>query len=162
MSNRNEEGQFVEGHTVGIKHGEAKRGKQSKLYRVWQNMKSRCRNPETSYYQYYGEKGVELCEEWEEFENFREWAKKNGYQDDLEIDRKDNDGNYCPENCHWVTRSEQMNNTEQNHILTYKSKNMTAIQWARKLDMNVNTLRGRIFRGWSDKEILETPIGGQK
>ena len=162
MSNRNEKGQFIKGHTVGVKHGDAKRGDKSRLYSIWNNMKSRCKNPNSPNYQYYGEKDVDLCEEWKEFKNFRDWARKNGYQDDLQIDRIDNDGNYYPENCHWVTRSEQMNNTEQNHILTYKDKSMTTIQWARKLGMNVNTLRGRIFDDWSDKEILETPIGGQR
>jgi len=156
--NRNAQGQFVKGHTVGIKHGGAKRGNKSRLYRIWNNIRSRCKNPKNPNYKYYGARGISICEEWEGFENFRDWAKGNEYKEGLEIDRIDNDGDYCPENCHWVTRSEQMNNTRQNHILTYKGKSLTTVQWARKLGINPDTLRGRIFDGWSDKEILETPV----
>lgn len=79
----------------------------TRLYRIWNGMKQRCFNPNATSYYRYGERGIRVCEEWENsFENFKDWAYKHGYNDSLTIDRIDNDGNYCPENCQWLTNSE--------------------------------------------------------
>ena len=73
-------------------------------------MKSRCNNPKYSSYHRYGGRGITYCEEWETFEPFLKWALKNGYSDDLTLDRIDNDGNYEPSNCRWATQSQQSYN----------------------------------------------------
>ena len=79
----------------------------TRLYRIWSNMKSRCLNPKVHNYKHYGGKGVSVCDEWlQNFKAFYDWAIASGYKDDLTIDRKDSDGNYCPENCCWITQSE--------------------------------------------------------
>ena len=77
----------------------------SKLYNIWASMKYRCNTPTCHAYSKYGGRGVTYCEEWETYEGFKAWAENAGYEEGLSIDRKNNDGNYCPDNCHWITRS---------------------------------------------------------
>ena len=69
-------------------------------------MKGRCRNPNNDHFKWYGDKGVKVCDEWNKFENFRDWAISNGYESNLTIDRIDSNGDYKPDNCQWITRSE--------------------------------------------------------
>ena len=79
----------------------------TRLYRIWGNLKTRCLNPNSDNYEYYGGKGISVCNEWlHDFKAFYDWAMENGYADDLTIDRKDSDGDYCPLNCQWITQSE--------------------------------------------------------
>jgi hypothetical protein len=74
-------------------------------------MKRRCHNPNNADYARYGGRGIGVCDEWKsDFMIFHKWALENGYTEKLEIDRKDNEGNYCPENCRWVTRAQNVQN----------------------------------------------------
>jgi hypothetical protein len=73
-------------------------------------MLQRCTDPEHKAYHNYGGRGITLCDEWRFFEAFQQWAKSAGYADYLTIDRRDNDGNYCPENCRWTTATVQCQN----------------------------------------------------
>ena len=91
---------------INSRHGMAK----TRLYRIWSCMKDRCINPNIKEYKYYGGRGITFCKEWNEPAPFFEWAKANGYRDDLSIDRIDNDKGYSPDNCRWATWSEQMRN----------------------------------------------------
>lgn len=90
---------------VKIKHGGCRFGK-SRLYKIWKGMRSRCSNPNSNVWIYYGGKGIKVCEQWQDFSKFREWALTNKYSDDLTIDRINPNENYKPENCEWVTGSE--------------------------------------------------------
>jgi hypothetical protein len=84
--------------------------KGTRLYRIWGGMLIRCENKNRADYKYYGGRGISVCKEWHDFKNFSEWALHNGYSHDLTIDRKDVNGNYCPDNCKWSTRKEQNGN----------------------------------------------------
>lgn len=91
---------------LNFKHG----GSQTRLYKIWQGMLNRCRNPNVKRYDCYGGRGITVCAEWETFEPFRNWALANGYDDSLSIDRIDVNGNYEPHNCRWITMLEQAKN----------------------------------------------------
>lgn len=91
------------------KHGEgcARNGEQTRLFDCWRGMRQRCRNPNTKVYKWYGGRGITICQEWlDSYVTFRDWALAHGYADNLTLDRINPDGNYCPENCRWLTQSE--------------------------------------------------------
>ncbi|MDL2301830.1 hypothetical protein LJC58_05685, partial [Lachnospiraceae bacterium OttesenSCG-928-D06] len=93
--------------------------KQSRLYHIWCNMKARCNNPNHTYYANYGGRGITVCDEWNDFLSFRDWALDNGYSDTLTIDRIETDNGYSPENCRWVTMKIQENNRTNNRRITF-------------------------------------------
>lgn len=129
-----------------------------KLYGIWLSMKDRCENPKATPYKYYGAKGVKVCDEWSEYENFKSWSLENGYKQGLSIDRIDVNGNYCPDNCRWVTRKEQMNNTTRNRIICFNGKTQTLMQWSEETGIKYATLYNRLgWMGWSVEKALTTP-----
>lgn len=83
------------------------------LYQVWYNMRNRCDNPKSTYYDRYGGRDIRVCGEWCSFEPFKTWALMNGWRRDLEIDRCDNDGPYSPANCRFVTRTANVRNSSR-------------------------------------------------
>lgn len=147
--------QFGKSH---LKHGDAQRGDHKRLHQIWASMKDRCKNQKSSAYKYYGAKGVKVCADWHEYENFKKWALENGYKKDLSIDRIDVNGDYCPENCRWVTHKEQMNNTTRNRIICFNGKEQTISQWSEETGINRDTLNNRLGRlGWSVEKAMTTP-----
>ena len=142
-------------------HGEANNlnGTRTNLYVRWCHMIERCYNPHCERYEYYGGRGIAVCEIWrKDFTAFREWALANGYNEGLSLDRINNDGNYEPSNCRWVTHKEQCNNKRNNRILTYNGESKTISQWADTIGMRVDTLKSRIYYGWSVKDAIERPL----
>lgn len=134
--------------THGERHG--------RIYTIWANMKQRCNNRNARQYQDYGGRGITVCDEWDtSYEAFRDWAKENGYRDDLTIDRINNDGPYTPENCRWATPRDQSNNTRRNRYLTHNGETHSVSEWARILGINQGTLRKRLYKyKWSTEDAL--------
>ena len=127
----------------------------TRIYDIWAHIKSRCDNKNTQQYKNYGGRGIKYCTEWKDFEKFYEWAKNNGYAENLTIDRINVNGNYEPENCRWILEKYQHRNTRTNKMLEYKGERHCASEWAEKLDLNYNTLLTHLRGGWGVKEALE-------
>lgn len=85
-------------------HGES----HTRLWNIWNGMIQRCYNNNHTAYKYYGKKGIKLCDIWKSFLTFKAWALYNGYENNLTIDRKNSNLNYCPDNCHWITQIENI------------------------------------------------------
>lgn len=144
------------GITKPIGHANKTHGmKGTRLYRVWHGMKNRCLNSNLSEHYRYGGRGIEICDSWLNFENFMEWAHNNGYRDDLEIDRIDNDGNYEPKNCRFVTAKVNMNNRSVNRMITINNRTQTLTQWADEYNLSHETLAYRIKKGWPEDRLLK-------
>ncbi len=94
----------IHGHTNRKAKGEPRIT--TRLYGIWQKMRNRCNNPRSAQYKWYGGKGVALCAAWNDFRVFRDWAEASGYQDHLTIERRNSSLGYSPENCEWITHSE--------------------------------------------------------
>lgn len=140
--------------------------KNTRLYRVWANIKARCYYPKCVDYKDYGARGIIMCDEWKRsFLSFHKWAISNGYNENAPkwqctIERKNVNGNYEPSNCEWVTIKEQANNKTNNAYITYKGETKTLAIWAEELDLPYKTLYARIFTyHWDVKEAFERPIG---
>lgn len=135
----------------------------TRLYQIWNNMKQRIKNEKNPRYTYYGGRGIKLCKEWERFEDFRDWAFNNGYNDELTIDRINNDGDYSPQNCRWTTQYTQSNNKRTNVFIEYKGKRQTIAQWAVELNINVPTLWMRLYHyKWTVEKSLTCPVAKRR
>ena len=135
----------------------------SRLYTIWALMKYRCNNPNRKEYQDYGGRGIRICKEWNDPQNFINWALNNGYSDDLTLDRIDNNSGYCPENCRWATKSVQMNNRRTCRYITHNGETKTISQWAKEKGMSYNQLKRRIDNyGWSIEKALNEPLHSPK
>lgn len=142
-------------------HGES----YTKLYRIWRAMKQRCYQSTQKCYFRYGGRGIKVCDKWLAcYENFRDWAINNGYKDGLSIDRIDVNGNYCPENCRWATRKEQMNNKRSNVLIEHNGMTKTIAQWCEFYGItNYNLVRRRIMDyGYTFEEAVTLKPGEKR
>ena len=108
------------------KHGLSK----TRIFKIWVKMKERCEYKKSNRYVKYGGRGISVCQEWRKnVKNFYDWAIKNGYKDDLTIDRIDVDGDYCPENCRWATYKEQARNKHTNSMFEINGEIKCLAEW---------------------------------
>lgn len=142
------------------KHGMAR----TRIYREWTGIKTRCNNPNDKRYKDYGGRGIVMCDEWKNsFEAFRDWAMANGYRDDLTIERKDVNGNYCPENCCWITLAEQERNRRDTlRVKDAKGNDVCAISIAEENGISAKTLHSRLSKGWDLDKATSNPITEQR
>lgn len=135
------------------------RMRKTRLYEIWYGIKRRCEDQNRKAYKDYGGRGITVCPEWRNrFETFRDWALASGYQDDLTIDRIDNDGNYEPGNCRWATMKEQQNNRRNNRSLTMNGETHTESEWARITGIKVATISARLKYGWTIEKALTVEV----
>ena len=129
----------------------------TRLYTIWGDMKNRCTYKGAINWHLYGGRGISVCEEWKnDFANFRDWAIANGYSDELQLDRIDNNGNYEPGNCKWSNRSEQGNNRRTCKYITINGETKTVSEWCRINGVNRSAAYNRIARGWdAEKAVTE-------
>ena len=117
-----------------------------RLYKIWSDMKQRCRNPNCKKYLLYGGRGIRYAHEWEQFPVFEAWAYANGYREYLTLDRINVNLGYTPDNCRWATSKEQANNTRANHLFTVGGETHTISEWAEIWKLPRSTARNRIYR----------------
>ena len=138
------------------RHGHAIRGKHSSTHQSWLDMTYRCTNPRSRNWNYYGGRGIVVCDRWRQFENFLADMGEN--PKGLQLDRIDNNGNYEPGNCRWATRSEQHRNKRNNRLLTLGVRTQCRQAWADELGISIEALWRRLSRrGWSIEKALTTP-----
>lgn len=115
------------------------------IYDVFKNIKKRCYDPKNKDYKYYGARGISIYPEWLQNSGlFCIWAIKNGYKKGLQIERKNNNDNYTPENCAFVTPIVQQNNSRNNRIIEYNEERLTMAQFCRKYNLNYSMFSQRI------------------
>lgn len=112
----------------------------TKLWDTYYGMKSRCYDKTDKRYSDYGGRGIEICPEWlENFENFVSWSLKNGFDDNLQIDRIDNDSGYSPQNCRWISIKENCRNRRSNVMIEYQGKMITLVELSEILNIPYKT-----------------------
>ena len=136
------------------------KNKYPREYRAWQDMRTRCNNPNFIGYAMYGGRGITIDKKWEKFESFLSDMGRcpKGYW----LDRCDNNRGYAPDNCRWTTPKEQARNTRRNVYLTLNGETHTVAEWSEKTGINQYTLHDRIKHGLSDEECLRKPIRQSK
>lgn len=125
-----------------------------RLHRIYQDMKTRCNNPNYDKSEYYLGRCITICDEWmNSYDAFREWALRSGYNDTLTIDRIDVNDGYRPGNCRWATRKEQANNRTSNKLIEFNGEIKTMQEWAESLGIDSRTLWARLQK-WSVERAL--------
>lgn len=134
------------------KHNKCK----TSIYNVWNGMIQRCTDIKNSRYKSYMGRGITVCDKWLTFEGFYE--DMGDRPKGMSLDRVDNNGNYCNENCKWSTPKEQSNNTRKNHPLTFNGKTQNITQWSEELNISWTVLQSRINRKWSTERALTEKV----
>ena len=140
------------------RHGESgsDRGR-SVEYHLWDAMIQRCHNPSSTGYAGYGARGISVCSRWRVYENFladvgrRPSAKHS-------LDRRDNDGNYSPDNFRWATKTEQARNRRSSRFITFAGETLCVAEWAERSGINMKAFHLRLKRGWSMARAVSTPL----
>jgi len=156
-------------HKKFLKSGDARRSHGMSNHRLWtifQDMRRRTSNPDRSDYKNYGGRGIK--NEWPSFESFatdmlpshQKHVKQYG-EKQTTLDRINNDGNYCKENCRWATTKIQANNTRWNRHLTHKGVTLTYTQWEEKLGLTNGIVSRRVKRGYKIEKVLNKENYGQ-
>lgn len=134
-------------HKKRIGESNSKPHRDTEIYSKWCGMKNRCYNSNENKFNYYGGRGIAVCDEWlNDFDSFYEWSIKNGWQKGYSIERKDVNSNYCPENCCWVPLEEQAKNKRNTIYAVIDGEKRRLVEWCDILNINPKTVYSRIHR----------------
>lgn len=136
---------------------------EEKLYHVWYNLIERCTHPGHFAYARYGKRGIKVCDDWKTFLPFLTWAKQE-YKPGLWLDRKNNNGDYEPDNCRWVTQEESRNNVRGTKRITAFGETKTVSEWVKdqRCKVSHSTLAARIKYGYDPEKAITTLVGDLK
>lgn len=145
-------------------HNKSHNMSHSRIYMIWAEMRRRCQSPKDRSYANYGGRGICVCDEWScSFQQFYDWAVANGYTDALTIDRIDVNGDYTPENCRWIPKSEQSANRRSCLMIKYKGRTQNLKQWCDELGLNYKRTHNRITHlGMSFEDAISRPVMEQR
>lgn len=137
-------------------HGATAGGRPPREYYIWQNMRSRCRNPRNQVYAYYGGRGITICDRW--FDSFEAFMADMGPRPSRKhsVERNDNDGPYSPENCRWATKKEQARNTRKTRIIWVRGEPRVLAEIAETTGICEAAIRNRVERGWPS-HLIDAP-----
>lgn len=127
-------------------------GENKRLYGIWRRMLRRCSAESDGGWPNYGGRGIKVCDRWKKFESFL--ADMGTPEKGMGIDRIDNDGDYCPENCRWADLETQGSNKRNNAMVEYMGESMTVTQLAKRHNLPVNLVFARLGRGWSPGDAI--------
>ncbi len=145
------------GSTINLRHGEGSNGKETPEYRAWTQAKSRCHNENHSDYKNYGARGIRMCERWRSsYEKFLAAVGRRP-SPTHSLDRRDNDGNYEPDNCRWATSQEQNRNNRNTRIVTIGKKTKALGDWLDETGTSRTTFYNRIRAGFTEAEAIFLP-----
>lgn len=133
----------------------------TRLYSIWVGMRRRCRDVNHKTYQQYGARGIRVCDEWQAFEPFYQWAWANGYSDELSIDRIDVNGNYEPSNCRWADNKQQSRNRRSTRMVTIFGETLAVSDAIEKFGngIHIDTVLKRMDKyGYSPERAITTPV----
>lgn len=136
-------------------------GRRSRLYRIWIDMRRRCYDSKRINYANYGGRGITVCDSWDNsFVPFRDWSFENGYTESLVLDRINNERDYSPDNCRWVTVSQNTRNTRSNRVITLWGETKTMVEWSEDVRCvaSYSMLKDRIIKyGWDAERAFTQP-----
>lgn len=126
------------------------------LYGIWLMIRQRCLNPNNKSFRDYGGRGIKVCTRWDDFSLFKRDMGPRPVG--TEIDRRDNNGDYCPDNCKWVDRQINAQNKRNNRIITCDGDSLCIAAWSRKTGLSRGTIERRLNSGWQPERIIHQPV----
>lgn len=140
------------GH-LSVLHG----GANDREFEIWGGIQQRCHNPKHPKYPTYGARGIKVCERWRQsYLAFLEDMGRRPF-DGAQIDRIDNDGDYAPGNCRWVTAKQNARNRRSSRMITHDGETLTLAEWSERLGLSPSSIIDRIKNGWTESQAVSTP-----
>ena len=136
-------------------HGHTSNGRYTPTYQSWKAMWRRCTNPNHKAYHHYGGRGIRICTRWKSFESFL--GDMGERPKGLMLDRKNNDGDYTPGNCRWVTQKVQNQNSRAARQVIIGGRTQCVTAWAEETGIGQMTLSLRVRMGWLEHQLLRKP-----